>query len=295
MSSSTCFVVTHGPIPHYPIRDDATIVWLSDQTPPPELKNPILRAYDLFENAAALHDRLSGAMGFLAIYRHLRAMDVRPEKITICAYRKFTSHTAFGVPNYHLRGIPASNYYGMQIIDPTTPNPMTMFPVGVDREMVVSAPRRFPSILDQFANGHKLEHLMLIMSAAIRTGGLTREEVHALLTARTFLPGGVEVGTFPMGFWMQAMKKIHDAVVYYFEHFWQDEPGRTAQFREVSFVTERFGSYLALEYIKARQVNGPPLADPYGHLHTVFQEPLERRPWLNRVWLGLKLPLKRYR
>ncbi|WP_430449032.1 hypothetical protein [Rhodophyticola sp.] len=236
--SNLTFVVTHGAEVLFPLRDDAILIWLSNGPSPKGLPNQIIRAYEMYSAPEDLHRRMSGSMGTKAAYEYVNSLVDKPERVTIASYRKFNCKTGYGLPNWHFRRIPASSYLGMQIIGPTTPNPVPPFPSGIDEDFVVSTPRRFPEIMTQFANRHKLEYLLLLVTAGIHTGGLTRDEGLRALKEQRFIPGGIELGTFPYDFWHASMGRMLKAVDYYFEHFHKEVSSRTEQVRDVSFAMD---------------------------------------------------------
>ena len=293
----TTFLVTHGVFPLYQIADDVILVWMSELPPPEGLANNIIRAYDYFDHPTLLHDKLSGSLGALAILRYLREnQGERPEKINICSYRKFVCRFSVGKPNYAFKKVSASNYLGMQILDQHHADHMRAYPFGCEPELVVAAKRNFPEkILKQFANCHKTEHLLLLLSAAIATDCISRKAAAKALEAETFIPGGVEVGVFPMDFWVKNMSKIEQAIFYYFDHYWKDDLAREAQFRELSFALERLGSFIVLEYIKERKVSGHNIQNPHGFMHTVITDGLEERNSLEQIYYGLRARVKKRR
>lgn len=285
--SNLTFIVTHGPMPLYPIRDDVHLVWLSREAPPTDIGNPVIRAYDLFDTPEQTHQRLSGSMGSIATFRHLETLTEKPERVTVSQYRKFNSKTPFGLPHSHFKKIPASSYFGMQILDPSITTPIDPFPSGTDTPFVVSPRRKFRDAMSQHASAHEIDNLLLLVVAGIRSGGLTREEGLELLQTSFFIPGGLELGTFPYEFWRSAMESMVGAVEFFLEQYWTETLVDGEQTREVSFAMERYGSYLIINHFAKATASGTPIQDPFGYIHTVFQEPLKRRTLPSRLFFRL--------
>jgi hypothetical protein len=293
--SNWTFIVTHGPMPLYPIRDDVHLVWLSREAPPSDIKNPVIMAYDLFEGPEQTHQRLSGSMGSIATFRYLETLSKKPERVTVSQYRKFNSKTPFGLPHSHFKRIPASSYIGMQIIDPSMTSPIDPFPSGTDTPFVVSPRRKFRDVMSQHAYAHDIENLLLLVVAGIRSGNLTREEGLRLLQTPYFIPGGLELGTFPYAFWRSAMGRMVGAVEYFLDHFWNEVLADGEQSREVSFAMERYGSFLIIDHLVKAAAEGAPIREPYGYIHTVFRDPLNRRTAPSRWFFRLRNQLSKYR
>lgn len=283
------FMVTHGPEALFKISKNVKVVWLSTEPPPSTLKNEVISAKDFFPDTAERHRRLSGGLGCQVIYRYTETLTRRPEKITICAYRKFVHHRAFGEPAFHFKKIPVSNYYGMRILTPDGDGAAGFFK-GVDGGgFCISPMRRFNNIVTQFAGAHSVEDLMLFLSACIKSQALTGHDAAEFLTMSEFIPGGLELGSYPYAFWQESMNRMMSAVNFFLQNYVaSDDHGGVQQSRAISFCTERLGSFLLLKYLSHGKNINHISKNNFGYIHTVLTATPPRR-------VGLSLVMQRFR
>lgn len=290
------FMVTHGPAALYPISDDVIIVWLSSQQPPSRSRHRIILASDFFPDATERHRRLSGGLGCQVIFRYLESLERKPDRITICAYRKFVSHVPFGEPAINFRQIPASNYYGMRILTPEGKNQPSVFPAGLGAEFCISPVRKFTNIVTQFAGAHSLDDFLLLTSACIRSGSMSGSDIAELISMCEFVPGGLELGTYPYPFWRDSVEKVIASVDFFLMNHRASDDLDIQQSRAISFGTERLGSFFLLRHIATRAAERRSIKNPFGNIHTVLATTPPRRTGaslaLRRLRLGLDVAFR---
>ncbi len=264
----TLFVICHQDLPAYPLPAGAQIVWMNAAPPPAVEDSAFVRGYDLFENGASLHDRLSGSLGSAAIARHVAGLADRPSTVTIWQYRKFVTRTQFGRPS--------PNYSGMRLLtsdEAAVADPASDLGRGADTLAV--SPLSMGSMIRQYQRHHHLVDLLRYVTTAIDLGVVTQAEALAFLEGTHLIPGGLELGTYETTAWLvdfEAMFKVGMAFIERFEPYATTD---AYQRRAVSFCQERLGSFLLLNRLRRDYPKGLP-ASLFGTMHTITSEAVYR-------------------
>jgi hypothetical protein len=100
---------------------------------------------------------------------------------------------------------------------------------------------------NQYSDVHVAEDFLRFTAAAVELGVLPRNQVMPFFNSSAFMPGGIEVGVFPAGFWVDSISKIEMVVRACVTCY----PGKRAgyQARNWAFCVERLGSYLLLQHL----------------------------------------------
>ena len=239
-SKNKIFIVSHGPTPRYRVVGDASLIWLSSEPAPQNTGLKIIDGYSFFTAPEQLHDYLSGSLGTLAIKNWMNANGTGYSNITVWQYRKFVSLDK-------KMGSRAPNYRGMRIIRPQTCPDLIDPLLKSEIKFILSGKLKFKSVLQQYFKRHNLDDLLLFSAAAIRSGAMKRQDVLEILNQRIFIPGGIELGTYPIRFWMETVQKLEAIVYFFIEHFELTDSIDPVQRRALSFCMERFGSYFILK------------------------------------------------
>lgn len=127
-----------------------------------------------------------------------------------------------------------------------------------DREMLISAPfswgqhwkrARRMTYLEQYVREHHVEDLLRFTAVTVELGVIDKAEVRFFLEEDNFVPGGVELGVFPVPFWLRSIGSI-EAVI---RECVRAHPALRDgyQARAWAFCSERLGSYLLLKHLGA--------------------------------------------
>lgn len=259
----TLFVICHQDLPAYPLPADARVMWMSAAPPPPADGVTFVRGYDLFEDAATLHGKLSGSLGSAAVARYVATLPERPATVTIWQYRKFVTRTEFGRPS--------PNYTGMRLLTPdeaAASDPAGELQAG--RDLAVR-PLPMGAMVKQYQKHHNLIDLLRYVSVAIEIGVLTQAQAMAFLEGAHLIPGGIELGTYETKAWLKDFDAMFRVAMAFIERYEPYDPGDAYQSRAVSFCQERLGSFLLLNRLRLAHPNGLP-ASLFGTMHTVTTE-----------------------
>ena len=218
------------------------------------------------------HPVLGGTAGSFALKNYLRRHRPDATRVGICQYRKFVSRR-------RISGVPDPKYRAMDVVPKATvdgPQFAELLSPG-DAPFVLSAPRRFTRLpwyrrgyLKEYARDHHVEDFLRFTAQAVEQGVLTDREVLAFFREDVIVPGGVELGVFPVDFWLRSIESVERVVRACVE---QHAVTREAyQARVWSFCAERLGSYLLLKHLRS-EVAGP---------LTRHVEWLNRRQWVRR-------------
>jgi len=202
------------------------------------------------------HPVLGGTAGSFALRQYI--LEHRPDatSVGICQYRKFVSrHRVSGVadPKYRVMDViylPTMDGEGYaHHLDP-----------GSSR-FVLSAPRRFTRLpwyrrgyLKEYARDHEVQDLLRFAAVAVERGVLAPREVEAFFNEDVIVPGGVELGVFPVDFWLETIGAIEQVVRTCVELYPLAREGD--QLRAWSFCAERFGSWLLLRQLRSEASAG---------------------------------------
>ena len=147
-----------------------------------------------------------------------------------------------------------------------------------DRPFLVSPPMRFTRLpwyrkdyLKEYARDHCVEDLLRFAAQAVESGVLARNEVRAFLREDVLIPGGIELGVYPVPFWLRHLGQIEQVVRACVTRYPEVRAGYQA--RSWAFCAERLGSYLLLKHFRAEAATG------FASQHVEW---LNRRHWRRR-------------
>ena len=187
--------------------------------------------------------------------------------VGICQYRKFVSRRRVGVS--------AQNYQVMDVVSKanTVTLPLDDLMSAEKMPLMIGRPANLDGsgkadYLSQYAGSHLVEDFLRFTAEAVELGVLPRNAVHSFFSEKIFFPGGIELGVFPVDFWIPAvtaMEKVARACV---ERFAARE---APQNRAWAFCIERLGSWMLLEYLRT-EVWGNDWSLIGGHLNLITED-----------------------
>ena len=197
------------------------------------------------------HPVLGGTAGTFALKNYLRTQRPDATRVGICQYRKFVSRERIsGVrdPKYRVMDVvPKSMLDGARFAEWLWPG---------ESQFLVSAPRRFTRLpwyrrgyLKEYARDHHVEDLLRFAAEAVDQGVLEPGEVPAFFREDVIVPGGVELGVYPVPFWLASVEGVEKVVRACIAKHPIRREGYQA--RTWAFCAERLGSYLLLRRFRA--------------------------------------------
>lgn len=129
-----------------------------------------------------------------------------------------------------------------------TPYPGLDFLVGVP----VACPNGIDAHFERAHPGMGLQTLRAYVRLALDMGLLTDDEVVSFVKSNTLIPGGVQLGVYPAPVLREILGKTHALNVEYAKRFHDQVLGT----RTVSFLSERFESYLLGKELRRRHPDG---------------------------------------
>ncbi|WP_395060850.1 hypothetical protein [Paraburkholderia silvatlantica] len=231
--------LTHVP-PPFEFPSDVSILCLGAEQGPGKAN---LR--DLAPEWEQYHPQIGGLAGSFALKNYIVENNLQVRQIGICQYRKFVSSRKVG-------GTPAENYPVMDIV---SRNRLTMAQMA---EVMVPGRRDFlvgqaallrSGYLSQYQECHVPEDLLRFAATALELGVLSHHEATPFMAEMIFVPGGIELGVFPMDFWVRSISAIEAVVRVCCERYPTRREGYQA--RSWGFCAERLGSFLLLRHLRA--------------------------------------------
>jgi hypothetical protein len=270
------FIICHQDLPYYRPPEGSYIVWLNARRLRPEETGGAtpIQGYDWFENPEALHEMLSGTLGTMVIRKFVEAMSPRPELVTIWQYRKFMLFQRLGVE--------ADNFPGMWMVPPADkrlrhlPSPeaglLANTQLPVEQKFMLAARYYLQNMAEQYAAFTHILDLFRFTTVALEIGVLTKDEVLSFFNRPHVVPGGLEMGTYPTGWWLHEIDSLIRASLAYRQQYSPVEPGHPYHKRAAAFCCERLGSHAVLKACD-RLFGGALPADLQGTMHTVSDLP----------------------
>jgi hypothetical protein len=133
---------------------------------------------------------------------------------------------------------------------------------GADHEFLVAQPLYFEnSVLGQYAEGHHRVDILDYTSIAVEEGVLDAESASEFLGSKHFIPGGVELGTYPKLWLVRVLSNIE--VVsrkFLYRYGGRVKKYNSQQIRAVGFLSERLGSFLLIRHLMEKYSNNIPAA-----------------------------------
>lgn len=235
--------ITHVPLPlEFP--PFVTPIYLGQAQRPGRMN---LR--DLAPEWEAFHPLLGGAVGTFAC-RNLVLRTPGVRSVGLCQYRKFVSRR-------RLSDAVARSYQTMDMVQKADLPPQR-FAQAMDpgpEPFLVSRlfPLRHKRYLGQYAEVHRAQDLLHFTAEAVALGVLAGAEAQAFLGENELIPGGLELGVFPVDFWLPAIGNVEAVVRACIE---RHPVAGGYQARAWAFCAERLGSYLLLRHFRGGRGNG---------------------------------------
>lgn len=202
------------------------------------------------------HPVLGGTAGSFALRRYV--LERRPDatRVGLCQYRKFVSRAS-------ISGVRDPKYRSMEVV-PLESLQGDAYARHLDpgaQPFLLSAPNRFTRLpwyrrgyLKEYARDHHVEDLLRFAAEAVEQGVLGAREVEAFFAEDVIVPGGLELGVYPAGFWLDAIGAVERVVRGCVQRYPAARTGY--QTRAWSFCAERLGSWLLLERLRADSARG---------------------------------------
>lgn len=257
------FCITHQPNITIDLDRSASIVWLGAAGQAPQSGQPVLDTHQLYPDLMAWHPFLTGACGTFAIRRFL--CDQQREfsdfdLITLTQYRKFISMHSFGGTT--------NSYPTMRLI-----NDKAHIPSYADwftepkKYFCISRPIEVGNTLGQYSTAHSAPDFLRYLATAVELEIITGKECIELINNPILIPGGIEIGTFPVNIYLTLAQHLEDVCLHFLE---RHRPVRldAYQRRALAFCNERLGGYLLQKVL--HEIFGDTIPrDVVGYMHTV--------------------------
>lgn len=245
------FVICHDSPPAFKLPEEAKIVWLNKTPFSGNSHSEVINGYDYFENPEDVHDKLSGAMGSIAISRYLLEIREKPSHVTIWQYRKFVSRNTYGKA--------APNYGGMFLVNEED---AAKIHLEVDLKdsvnYTIPNPVKIENLLHQYSLCHILSDFLKYTCCLIDVNVVDQKEVASFFDSQYLIPGGIELGTYPTDWWLKTMESIAKAAFYFMENYTVFDPYEPHRKRALAFCQERIGSYLLIKHLEESQAPSTP-------------------------------------
>jgi hypothetical protein len=191
------------------------------------------------------HPLLGGTAGTFAVRQALLRLHPGASRVGLCQYRKFVSRQRVGTRI-------AKSFQTMDVVPKTElpPDRLAHAMSPGDQPFLVS--RLFPmhrqGCLGQYAEVHRAQDLLHFTAEAVSLGVLAGSEAKAFLNEGEFIPGGLEMGVYPVDFWRPAMGAVEAVVRACITRHPVEPEGYQA--RAWAFCAERLGSYLLVRHLR---------------------------------------------
>jgi hypothetical protein len=215
-----------------------------------------LNLRDLAPQWVPHHPILGGTAGSFALKSHLLTNRPDATHVGLCQYRKFVSRK-------RISGVPVPKYKSMDAVhkDRLQGAPFAEALWPGDEDFLVGEPVVFTKLpwyrktyLKNYSRTHHVEDLLRFTAQAVEHGVLERAEVLAFYREDVFIPGGIELGVYPVEFWLRCIGQVERVVESCIARY----PVRAGgyQARAWSFCAERLGSWLLLKHLRASSATG---------------------------------------
>jgi hypothetical protein len=200
------------------------------------------------------HPVLGGTAGLFAARRWLLREHAGAVSVGVCQYRKFVSHARLSRQS-------ARNYPAMDVV------PMADLPLPRLTEAMRPGPepfmvspfvslRRERGYLGQYGRVHHAQDLLRFAGEAVDQGVIESGEADLFMSERDLIPGGLDLGVFPMEFWLSGMGAIESVLRACIDRY---PMTRTEyQVRAWAFCAERLGSWLLLRHFRGGRIERGP-------------------------------------
>ncbi|WP_156660805.1 hypothetical protein [Mycobacterium sp. 852002-10029_SCH5224772] len=209
-----------------------------------------------------------GAAGSHVLPIAIKKLPPSAQLIEISSYRKRILPTPEGVeaPSY-----PTMRELSLRAI--TSQPELTVFTPRVGREFLVAQPKYFKkSIIGQYAACHHRQDILDYASLAVEMGVLDSDSASEFLASRHFIPGGVELGIYPVDWLTKALSSIESISRQFLNRYHNRvEKYDTYQVRAVGFLSERLGSFLLIRQLTEFYSNKIP-AEIFGYMSVIVDD-----------------------
>lgn len=264
----TIFVVCHNSLPNYRLPDGAVIMWMNAKPPVGTTDLDIIPGYDFFDRPEALHDKLAGSMGSLAIHRYLSGLAQRDRLLTIWQYRKFITKEVLGKRSPNFPGMNLTSVDDMASVNLTDPETLA-------HEYITAIPWKISSIAYQYLLSHNFIDFLRHTALAIESGVIDQKKTLDYMNEGQIVPGGMELGTYPVEWWLEAFDKVSRPSLIFAERYLPFNTNDPYQRRAIAFCQERLGSHVLVNRIKEIQAVNIEKRG-IGVMHTVTAEGVYR-------------------
>jgi hypothetical protein len=165
--------------------------------------------------------------------------------VGLCQYRKFVSRR-------RISAVVAKSYPTMDVVAKAD------LPVQRLAEVMTPGPEPFlvsrlypmplQGYLGQYSEAHRAQDLLHFTAEAVAQGVLAGTEAKTFLNEDKLIPGGLELGVYPVDFWLPNMGAVEAVVRACAETYAIEREGYQA--RAWAFCAERLGSYLLLRHFR---------------------------------------------
>ncbi|WP_315710385.1 hypothetical protein [Brenneria uluponensis] len=264
----TIFIICHDQLPNYRPPKDSKIIWLNTLSPSNPQGLDVIHGYDFFENAQALHEKLSGAFGSMVILKLLESGDIKTDSITIWQYRKFVIFTK--------HGISSPNYPSMYVIQAKAANNIKFTTeLSSAKKFILPQLVTINNLYAQYLAVHNIIDLLRYTTIAVESDVLSSQDSFHFFNSKYLVPGGVELGTYPANWWVKNFKNVASVALNFVENFEPYQKDNPYQKRAIAFCQERLGSYLLLKHIT--EIYGTALPSSlFGTMHSVTTDGIYR-------------------
>lgn len=220
---------------------------------------------------APYHRMIGGSTGSFALRNYILSRQPKARHVGICQYRKFVTRDRVGRPG-------APSHAIMDVIIPQ--NVMkdrladSMLPKDHDFLLVKPTHLTLNGIvqpyLTQYMHAHHVEDLLRFTAMAVELGVLDRHDVVPFFEERVFFIGGIELGVFPVDFWLPTMGQIEEVTWACIQHHGTQRDG--AQLRLWGFCAERLSSYLLVKRLRTLSGQSMLSSSHFGHLTLITED-----------------------
>lgn len=240
----------------------ASLVWLGSEQAP-DTGHHVLDVNQAYPDLMAWHPFLTGASGTFAIRRFLVDQNIEFsdfDMLTLTQYRKFISKHQFGVHT--------SSYPTMLFISEEDKIPeYKEWHAIPSKYFLISTPRNIGNTFTQYAHVHQAADFLRYLAIAVELEIITAEECFNLMNNPIIIPGGIELGTFPINIFLSLTAQLEAVCLHFLE---KHRPVRLDPYhrRALAFCNERLSSYLLQKVLHEIFDNSIP-SDITGFMHTV--------------------------
>lgn len=237
------FCITHE-TPKVPIDDETFVVWLGEKDCPFKDTNKTIIVSDLYDDLDFYRKFLLGSAGSIAIARYIKESGFKyPQDllIKITSYRKLVCNKSIGENSF--------SYPSMRLVRSTSEIKQE-YTLPQHEEFLIATPINFHNgYLGQYCQVHNVEDFLRYSAIALELGVISdQKELPLFFDCNTFIPGGFELGVFPLHTFIKATEEIEKISLAFCE---KHRPASFDKYqkRALSFCNERMGSYLLIKEI----------------------------------------------